>query len=78
MRPLEEFPIPYEVEVNAKLLDRNGIFSTKYAEYKMAKIRRELGLRLITVRTFCDYFKIDPVRFSRLKWGGDTDKWLSW
>ncbi|RDB05615.1 hypothetical protein [Runella aurantiaca] len=61
------FKIPYEAEVNAKLLDRIGIFSSGYAEHKMAKIRKALGLRKVTIGTFCDFYKIDPVRFSRLK-----------
>jgi len=63
----EMFKIPYEAEVNAKLLDRNGIFSSGYAEQKMARIRKALGLRQITIGTFCDFYKIDPIRFSRLK-----------
>ncbi|WP_428662103.1 hypothetical protein [Runella sp.] len=55
------------MEVNAKFLYRNAFYSPGYAEHKMARIRKKLGLPKISVKTFCEFYKIDPELFANAK-----------
>jgi hypothetical protein len=50
-------------EVNAKFLFRNGFYSFKSAEQKMAKIRKALSLKKVSVEAYCDFFKVDKMLF---------------
>lgn len=51
------------MEINAKFLYRNNFCSLKYAEHKMAKIRKALGLFQISVKSYCEFYKVDPFLF---------------
>ncbi len=54
-------------EINAKFLYRNNFCSLKYAEYKMTRIRKALGLFQISVKTYCEFYKVDPALFTNAR-----------
>lgn len=46
-------------EVNEKLLTGKIYQSADYARQRMAKVRKELNQKRITVKAFCEFYKID-------------------
>ncbi|MDF7818108.1 hypothetical protein P1X15_10900 [Runella sp. MFBS21] len=46
-------------EVNEKFLLRNKIYAEGYARQRMSYIRKALGLRYISIKTFADFYKMD-------------------
>ncbi len=55
------------VEVNAKFLTRNGVYANGYADQVMSKVRKSLNKKRITVRSFCEYYKLDIGLFEGMK-----------
>ncbi|WP_428661036.1 hypothetical protein [Runella sp.] len=51
------------VEVNAKFLARNGVYSESYADYMMAKVRKALNKTRISVHSFCEFYRIGTRMF---------------
>jgi hypothetical protein len=57
-----------DVEVNAKFLVRNGVYtSMSYSEQQMSKVRKALNLKRISAKVFCEYYKIDKSMFIGMK-----------
>lgn len=49
--------------INARMIVNYGLWKEDHARHQMAKIRRELGIKHVSIYRFCQFYKIDPWLF---------------